>query len=158
MTIALTYRRVSTSEQEKEGLSLDMQAKENLQYLGQHGFYLGEQFVDVLSGMREDRPGYQALLREIRRLRAAGEDVVVVVFRLDRFGRDTEERARSWRELVKLGVKLHSVTEGGEIDETRAYAMAFAGLHIRGRTYCPGTTTALISEECRFKADLLLQT
>jgi len=26
---------------------------------------------------------------------------------------------------------------------------AFTGLHIRGRTYCPGTTTARISGECR---------
>ena len=26
---------------------------------------------------------------------------------------------------------------------------AFTGLHIRGRTYCPGATTALISGECR---------
>jgi DNA invertase Pin-like site-specific DNA recombinase len=126
VTIALTYRRVSTEEQGKEGLSLHMQAKENLRYLDQRGFYLGPQFVDVLSGMRDDRPGYQALLQEIRRLRKQREDVVVVVFRLDRFGRDTEERARSWKELVKLGVRLHSVTEGGEIEETQAYALAFA--------------------------------
>src|SRR6476646_7508257 len=28
---------------------------------------------------------------------------------------------------------------------------AFTGLHIRGRTYCPGATTALISRECRLK-------
>jgi len=126
VTIALTYRRVSTSEQGKEGLSLDLQAKENVRYLSGRGFYLGNQFSDVLSGMRDDRPGYQALLDEIRRLRRADEQVVVVVFRLDRFGRDTEERARSWKELVRLGVKLHSVTEGGEIEETQAYALAFA--------------------------------
>jgi hypothetical protein len=29
---------------------------------------------------------------------------------------------------------------------------AFTGLHIRGRTYCPGTTTARISGECRLRA------
>jgi hypothetical protein len=28
---------------------------------------------------------------------------------------------------------------------------AFTGLHIRGRTYCPGATTALISGECRLE-------
>jgi DNA invertase Pin-like site-specific DNA recombinase len=124
VTYALTYRRVSTSEQGKEGLSMDMQAKENARYVGQLGFYLGPQYSDVLSGLRADRPGYQALLDEIRRLRKAGEDVVVVVWRLDRFGRDTEERARSWKELTRLGVNLYSVTEGGPISETQAYTMA----------------------------------
>jgi hypothetical protein len=28
---------------------------------------------------------------------------------------------------------------------------AFTGLHIRGRTYCPGGTIALITGECRIK-------
>jgi hypothetical protein len=28
---------------------------------------------------------------------------------------------------------------------------AFTGLHIRGRTYCPGGIIALITEECRIK-------
>lgn len=127
VTIDLTYTRVSTNEQSKEGLSLAMQAKETLRLVDQRRSYLGGQFSDVLSGARTDRPDYQRLLAEIRRLRAAGEQVAVIVWRLDRFGRDLEERARSWKELAKLGVTLHSVSEGGNaIDETTAYAMAFA--------------------------------
>jgi DNA invertase Pin-like site-specific DNA recombinase len=127
VTIDLTYTRVSTFEQSKEGLSLDMQARETVRLVDQRRSYLGGRFSDVLSGARSDRPGYQALLAEIRRLRAAGEQVGVVVWRLDRFGRDLEERARSWKELAKLEVTLHSVSEGGHaIDETTAYAMAFA--------------------------------
>jgi site-specific DNA recombinase len=127
VTIDLTYTRVSTFEQSKEGLSLDMQARETVRLVDQRRSYLGGQFSDVLSGARSDRPGYQALLAEIRRLRHAGERVAVIVWRLDRFGRDLEERARSWKELAKLEVTLHSVSEGGHaIDETTAYAMAFA--------------------------------
>jgi len=126
VTIALPYKRVSTSEQGKEGLSLPMQDKEDLLYIDRLGFYLGPAFVDVLTGMREDRPGYQDLLAEILRLRKAGEQVVVVVFRCDRFGRDTEERARAWKELTKLGVKIHSVTEGGEMTEEVYMALGFA--------------------------------
>jgi len=127
VTIDLSYTRVSTFEQGKDGLSLDMQARETVRLIDQRGSYLGGQFSDILSGARADRPGYQALLAEIRRLRAAGEQVGVIVWRLDRFGRDLEERARSWKELARLGVTLHSVSEGGyAIDETTAYAMAFA--------------------------------
>src|SRR5918995_1583861 len=86
MATALIYTRVSSEEQAREGVSLDAQLTECRRYAAQHGWVLGPEFQDVLSGKRDDRPAYQALLAEVRRLRPEGHSVVVVVFRLDPLG------------------------------------------------------------------------
>ena len=114
---ALIYTRVSSEEQAREGVSLDAQLTECRRYAAQSGWMLGPEFQDVLSGKRDDRPAYQALLAEVRRLRAVGQSVVVVVFRLDRLGRRILERVRCREELKALGVPVHSVREGGEVSD-----------------------------------------
>ena len=73
--VALTYTRVSSEEQAREGVSLDAQLAECRRYAARHGWLLGQEFQDVLSGRRDDRPAYQALLAEVRRLRAEGRPV-----------------------------------------------------------------------------------
>src|SRR5215217_7824522 len=105
---ALIYTRVSSEEQAREGVSLDAQLTECRRYAAQHGWMLGSEFQDVLSGKRDDRPAYQALLTEVRRLRAERHSVIVVVFRLDRLGRRILERVRGREELKNLGVPVHS--------------------------------------------------
>jgi site-specific DNA recombinase len=156
LPIALTYTRVSSEEQAREGVSLDAQLSECRRYAAQHGWVLGPEFQDVLSGKRDDRPAYQALLAEARRLRAAGQLVSVVVFRLDRLGRRILERVRCREELKGLGVPVHSVREGGEVgdlvanilasvaeEESRALGERVAASiqHIGERGwYCPGRT------------------
>src|SRR5215203_4817740 len=121
---ALIYTRVSSEEQAREGVSLDAQLTECRRYAAQHGWMLGSEFQDVLSGKRDDRPAYQALLAEVRRLRAEGQAVVVVVFRLDRLGRRILERVRCREELKALGVPVHSVREGGEVSDLVANILA----------------------------------
>ena len=64
---ALTYTRVSTEDQQREGVSLDAQLTACRRYAAGHGWLLGPEFQDVLSGRRDDRPAYQALLAEVRR-------------------------------------------------------------------------------------------
>src|SRR5215211_916618 len=124
LPIALIYTRVSSEEQAREGVSLDAQLTECRRYAAQHGWMLGLEFQDVLSGKRDDRPAYQALLTEVRRLRADGQSVVVVVFRLDRLGRRILERVRCREELKVLGVPVHSVREGGEVSDLVANILA----------------------------------
>src|SRR3954454_15218605 len=121
---ALIYTRVSSEEQAREGVSLDAQLTESRHYAAQHGWMLGQEFQDVLSGKRDDRPAYQALLSDVRRLRAEGRRVVVVVFRLDRLGRRILERVRCREELKALGVPVHSVREGGEVSDLVANILA----------------------------------
>src|SRR4029453_5642686 len=154
ITTALLYTRVSSEEQARDGVSLDVQLTECRRYAAQHGWVLGHEFQDVLSGKRDDRPAYQALLADVRRLRADGQCVTVVVFRLDRLGRRILERVRCREELKVLGVPVHSVREGGEVsdlvanilasvaeEETRTLGerVAAAKQHLTGNGwYCPG--------------------
>ena len=120
-TVALTYRRVSTYKQERQGTSLDDQLRTCREYVGRHQeWQLGHEFVDVLSGRTAKRRDYQALLQEVRDLRASGKGVVVVVAALDRMGRDLLESIVSRRELKALRVDLHCVREGGVLSETQA--------------------------------------
>jgi hypothetical protein len=77
-----------------------------------------------MTGTRDDRPDYQQLLADVRRLRAEGRQVAVVVSALDRFGRKLTERVRSREELKSLGVATHSVREGGEVSDLVANVLA----------------------------------
>lgn len=122
--VALLYRRVSTDEQAREGLSLKAQATHTRRYAVVRGWSIGGEYEDVLSGTRADRPSYQSLLAEAKRLRANGRAVVVIVKWLDRFGRSVFERARCADELRRSGVPVHSVMEGGEVPELVANLLA----------------------------------
>src|SRR3712207_4522315 len=124
VTTALLYIRVSSDEQAREGLSLDAQLAECRRYAARQGCLIGAEYQDVLSGTRDDRPQYQALLTQVRRLRSEGRRVTVVVAALDRFGRRLLERVRSREELKGLGVPLHSAREGGEVSDLMANMLA----------------------------------
>jgi len=122
--MALIYTRVSSDEQARDGISLDAQLAECRRYAARPGWVIGVERQDVLSGTRDDRREYQALLADIRRLRAEGRTVVVVVAALDRFGRKLFERVRCREELKALGVPTHSVREGGEVSDIVANVLA----------------------------------
>ncbi len=121
---AMIYTRVSKDEQAREGVSLDAQLTTCRRYAAAQSWILGKEFQDVLSGTRDDRPRYQALLTEVRRQRAQGHPVVVVVARLDRLGRRLLERVRCREELKALGVPVHSVHEGGEVSDLVSNVLA----------------------------------
>jgi site-specific DNA recombinase len=114
---ALIYTRVSSDEQARESMSLEAQLADCRRYAAMQGWVLGSEYQDVLKGTRDDRPAYQALLSDVRRLRANGRAAAVVVAALDRFGRAILERVRSREELKLLGVPTHSVREGGEVSD-----------------------------------------
>lgn len=121
---ALLYTRVSSDEQAKEGLSLPAQLQAARRYAADKGWIIAGEYEDVLSGKRDDRPGYQHLLTEARRLAGEGRPVAVIVMRLDRFGRRLEERIARRRELREIGVTTHSVREGGEVSDLTANFLA----------------------------------
>lgn len=124
ITIALIYTRVSSDDQAREGVSLDAQLSECRRYAARQGWIMGNEYQDVLSGTRDDRPQYQALLSDVRRRRAERAPVAVVVAKLDRFGRRLLERVRCREELKGLGVPVHSVREGGEVSDLVANILA----------------------------------
>src|SRR4051812_37879614 len=116
--IALTYRRVSTYKQERDGVSLDVQTDQNLDYIRrQPGWRLGGDFQDTLTGRTAKRKDYQRMLQEARQLRERGKKIVIVTAALDRMGRDLGESVRSRKELKSLDVPLHAIREGGVLQE-----------------------------------------
>jgi site-specific DNA recombinase len=124
-TIALTYRRVSSYKQERDGVSLDVQNDQCVDYIRrQPGWRLGGDFSDTLTGRTAARKDYQRLLDEVRQLSAAGKAVVIVAAALDRMGRDLEESVRSRKELAGLDVPLHCIREGGVLSTTQANLLA----------------------------------
>jgi site-specific DNA recombinase len=133
-TIALTYRRVSTDKQERDGTSIEAQQQDCRRYVKQKGWTLGSEHKDIMSGRRDDRPGYRALLDEARRLRKAGQPVVVVVAALDRLGRRLKEQVSAREELTSLGVPVHFVREGGELPELTANLLASVAQEESART------------------------
>jgi putative DNA-invertase from lambdoid prophage Rac len=114
---AALYARVSTHDQQTLGLQTEsMQA-----YIKDRGWDVVKSIKDVGSGARE-RLGREGLLKAARRR----EIDVLVVWRLDRWGRSLPDLVVTLRELTELGVGLVSLTEA--LDLTTPTGRAMAGM------------------------------
>lgn len=133
MLTAVIYTRVSTEDQ-AGGTSLEAQLAEARRYAAQKGWVLGPEYTDVMSGKRDDRPQYQAMLAHVRAERTNGTPIVVVVAALDRLGRRLIERVRSREELKRIGVSVHSVRDGGEVSDFVANILAAVAEEESNRT------------------------
>ncbi len=118
--IGLPYIRVSTDEQEDDGLSLPAQRERLLTYIAERGWTAQPVRCDVETGTKATRAEYQALLSEARQLAAGGQRFAVVIIRADRLGRKLSEFARAYEELADAGGTIHSVREGGELSALNA--------------------------------------
>lgn len=100
------YTRLSKSDDDR-AVSLQQQSDACRRYVEAQGGTVALEAQDVQSGLDVQRPGYQSVLQAARdkRIDAA------VVWRWDRFGRDTAEAMRALKELSGLGVDVRSVTE-----------------------------------------------
>jgi site-specific DNA recombinase len=102
------YARVSTDDQAEGGISLTVQQADARRYIVQHGWTVAGEYVDAgFSGLDAQRPQYQRLLADAR----SGKLEAIVVWRLDRLGRDPAELFPRLRELNRLGIEVFSVTE-----------------------------------------------
>lgn len=77
-------------------------------------------FSDTISGSRDDRPGLAALLDYVR------EGDTVVVWKLDRLGRNTLHILETVKALTERGVTLVSTTDG--IDSSTAAGRMVIGV------------------------------
>src|SRR3954447_22827124 len=102
------YTRVSTVSQ-----TLDQQ---NAALTAAH---VTKTFSDIMSGARDDRPGLAALMDYVR----TGD--TVVVWKLDRLGRNLWHILQTVKELTERGVKLVSVTDS--IDSSTAAGRMMIG-------------------------------
>ena len=79
-------------------------------------------FSDTMSGARDDRPGLAAMLDYVR----DNEGDTVVVWKLDRLGRNLQHILKTVKELTDRGVTLVSVTDG--IDSSTAAGRMMIGV------------------------------
>ena len=103
------YIRVSTVTQ-----TLDQQRKA-LEKAG-----VAKTFSDTMSGGRDDRPGLAELMAYVR------EGDIVVVWKLDRLGRNTLHILETVKALTDRGITLVSVTDG--IDSSTAAGRMMIGV------------------------------
>jgi DNA invertase Pin-like site-specific DNA recombinase len=106
---AIGYIRVSTEEQVRGGVSLDMQRSKIEAYTSLEEMELVEIIADEgLSGCSiKGRPGVQKVLQMVRERRVDA----VIIYKLDRLARNTAEALDIARLLDRKGVALHSITE-----------------------------------------------
>ena len=114
---AALYARVSTHDQQTLGLQIEAMQS----YIKDRGWVAVNQVQDIGSGSKE-RPGRELLLKAARRR----EVDIVVVWRLDRWGRSLPDLVVTLRELTELGVGFVSLTEA--LDLTTPTGRAMAGM------------------------------
>jgi DNA invertase Pin-like site-specific DNA recombinase len=122
---AMLYTRVSGAEHQKEGLSLDAQRSATREYAArQPGWIVSGEHEDIMSGKRADRPRYQEMLEQARQLHRERKRAAIVVVKLDRLGRNKAEYFKTAEELARQGAEVHSIKDGGVLDETHASILA----------------------------------
>lgn len=106
MTAAAIYTRYSSDNQ--KDTSIEDQIRECRCFAERNNMEIVGVYEDhALSGRRDDRPGWQRLLSDS----AARAFSTVLVWKLDRVGRNRTEMAMNRYRLKKNGVKIVSVTE-----------------------------------------------
>ena len=110
MPTCALYARVSTELQ-----SCELQLRELREYAERRGWQIGSEFVDQgVSGTKASRPALDRLMADARKRRFG----VVLVWKLDRWGRSVIDSIRSIQELVSLGVRFIAVTQNIDTDES----------------------------------------
>jgi len=104
---AAVYARVSTTDQHNE-----IQVNELTEYIERRGWTLGGVYQDQMSGAKGKRPGVDALMADAR----LHKFDVVVVWKLDRFGRSVIDLVGKLRELESYGVRFIAASQGIDTD------------------------------------------
>ena len=105
--MAAIYCRVSTDRQEREGASLDTQYEGCKRFCESKGSIPVFHYVEAESGLDGDRPEYLKMLQDARDHKFE----TLVVWRMDRLGRDTADYFSALKMFRSLGVTVYSATE-----------------------------------------------
>jgi DNA invertase Pin-like site-specific DNA recombinase len=103
MMRAALYARVSTTDQTTENQVIELRS-----YADARGWTVAEYIDNGISGTKERRPALDRLLADARRRRFD----VLIVWRLDRLGRDLKHLIMTLDEMTALGIGFTSLNEG----------------------------------------------
>lgn len=146
---AIGYIRVSTLEQSREGVSMEMQAAKIRAYAELNDFELIEIVSDdgISAKAIKGRDGIQKVLESVRTKKTAA----VIIYKLDRLARNTIESLEMAKMMDKSGVALHSITE--KLDTQSAMGKFFftltASLAEMERNIISERTSAALQEKRR---------
>jgi DNA invertase Pin-like site-specific DNA recombinase len=116
------YARVSTQDQ-----NCEMQVRELREYAVRRGWNLVAEYVDTgWSGAKASRPQLDRLMKDARQHRFD----VVMVWKLDRWGRSLVQSLQSVQELASMGIRFIAITQN--IDTDQSNPMSRFMLHIFG--------------------------
>jgi len=104
---AALYTRVSTTDQNHE-----LQRQALVTYAERPDWETIEAYEDIASGAKTTRPALERLLADAR----ARKFEVVLVWKLDRFGRNLLHCLSCIQELQELGIRFIAVTQGLDVD------------------------------------------
>jgi len=106
---AAIYARVSSKDQDNK-----IQTRELTEYVERRGWELAGVYQEQMSGAKASRPGLDRLMADARRRKFD----VVVVWKLDRFGRSLVHCVSGIQELASLGVRFIATSQGLDTDES----------------------------------------
>jgi DNA invertase Pin-like site-specific DNA recombinase len=104
---AALYTRVSTVDQNP-----DVQRRELSEYPVRQGWAIHDIYEDISSGTKTNRPALERLLADAR----AKKFDCVLVWKLDRFGRNLLHSLACIQELHESGVRFIAITQGLDTD------------------------------------------
>ena len=108
MIPAVSYARVSSREQEREGYSIPAQRKLLAEYARSRGFHIEREFIDVESAKN---PGRKEFSRMLQLLEGDAACRVVLVEKTDRLYRNRTDALAFEALIEKRGVEVHLVKE-----------------------------------------------
>ena len=97
------YLRVSSRSQGSTGLGIEAQRRDINLYLNSHDGEVVEEFVEVMSGCRDDRPELQSAIALCKK-----DGCTLLVSKVDRLSRDVEFVARICKDK-KLSIKIAQI-------------------------------------------------
>jgi putative DNA-invertase from lambdoid prophage Rac len=106
---AAIYARVSTTDQTNA-----IQVRELKDYIERRGWTLARVYQDQMSGAKASRPGLDQLMADARCRRFD----VVVVWKLDRFGRSLVHCVSGIQDLASMGIRFIATSQGLDTDES----------------------------------------
>jgi site-specific DNA recombinase len=102
---AVTYARVSSKEQEKEGFSIPAQQKQLQGYAEAKGFRIAQEYVDVETAKLAGRINFSEMIQYLKK---HPQVRLILVEKTDRLYRNLKD----WVTLDELDIEIHLVKEG----------------------------------------------
>lgn len=103
MQVAL-YARISTAD---KGQDPELQLRELREYCQRRGFTIAGEYVDTMTGTKDNRPELNRLMADAHKRRFD----VVCVWKFDRFARSVSHLLRALESFQSLGIEFISFTE-----------------------------------------------